>query len=334
MSYKTTQETFHQLEKEWYELLAASNDATVFQTPSWLGTWWDHFGQGNELLLLTAREGERLVGVAPLMRQADTVAFLGDTSLCDYHDFIVLPGAEEPFLQAIFAHLCAQGVAEVELQGLRQGTPSLELVPRVAEGVGFSVETQHEAVSPSVELHGTWEEFLQRLKKKDRHELRRKLRRLQEVDPGYGYVVISDGLSATQEVRQFSELMRDSREEKREFLNPEREQFFLDLTQRLAREGLAKLYFLEVKGLRVASALCFDYRGTYYLYNSGYDQNYAGMSVGLLLKALCVKDALVQGADHFDFLRGGESYKYDLGGRDVNLYRITLRSSVAQSLSL
>jgi CelD/BcsL family acetyltransferase involved in cellulose biosynthesis len=49
------------------------------------------------------------------------------------------------------------------------------------------------------------------------------------------------------------------------------------------------------------------------------------LSVGLLNKALCIKQAIEEGRNAFDFLRGPERYKYDLGGTDRLLYRIAVR---------
>ena len=67
--------------------------------------------------------------------------------------------------------------------------------------------------------------------------------------------------------------------------------------------------------------LCFEVAGELLLYNSGYDPAYASLSVGLLSKALCLRDALERGLRAVDFLRGHEPYKYDLGGRDQPVYR-------------
>jgi CelD/BcsL family acetyltransferase involved in cellulose biosynthesis len=72
--------------------------------------------------------------------------------------------------------------------------------------------------------------------------------------------------------------------------------------------------------------MAFDYNGTVYLYNSGYDQEQSQLSVGILSKAFLIKDSIERGRKKFDFLKGGERYKYHLGGREVQLQkcRITL----------
>ena len=69
----------------------------------------------------------------------------------------------------------------------------------------------------------------------------------------------------------------------------------------------------------------FDYGSSYLLYNSGYDPAYARMSVGLLNKALTIQWAIASGKRVFDFLRGDERYKYELGAVDRWIYRLTVR---------
>ena len=58
---------------------------------------------------------------------------------------------------------------------------------------------------------------------------------------------------------------------------------------------------MEMNGALAATSLCFDYHQTRLLYNSGYDPGLSYFSVGLLLHAMCVKDAIEQGLKYFDF---------------------------------
>jgi len=81
---------------------------------------------------------------------------------------------------------------------------------------------------------------------------------------------------------------------------------------------------MEITGERVAGALCFNYGNSLSLYNSGYNPVYSALSVGLLLNALCLKEAIEDGVRYFDFMRGAEAYKYHLGARDVQLHHMVI----------
>jgi CelD/BcsL family acetyltransferase involved in cellulose biosynthesis len=122
----------------------------------------------------------------------------------------------------------------------------------------------------------------------------------------------------------FLHLMESSKHEKAEFLTPQMEHFFREMAVTLAADGLIRMYFLELDGVRVAAVLCFDCDNSLLMYNSGYDPQLSHLAVGLISKALLVKDAIEQGRACLDFLRGDERYKYDLGAQNSQVYRCTV----------
>jgi CelD/BcsL family acetyltransferase involved in cellulose biosynthesis len=96
---------------------------------------------------------------------------------------------------------------------------------------------------------------------------------------------------------------------------------------RTAELDLLRLSFMELDGKPVAASICFDYGSSRLLYNSGNNPEYGYYSVGLLLHALCLREAIEQGKAYFDFLRGAEPYKYHLGGQDRILYQMVVQRS-------
>jgi CelD/BcsL family acetyltransferase involved in cellulose biosynthesis len=118
---------------------------------------------------------------------------------------------------------------------------------------------------------------------------------------------------------------KTSRSDKETFMTPQMEGFFRRVVPALATEGGVEMTFLKLGGVRAACVLCFRTDGDLLLYNSGYERAYAGLSVGLLSKAMALQRAIEQGMRRFDFLRGAEPYKYDLGARDVPVYRCVIR---------
>ena len=92
----------------------------------------------------------------------------------------------------------------------------------------------------------------------------------------------------------------------------------------MAEIELLRLNILELNASPIAATMCFYYHDDVYLYNSGYDPEYSGLSAGLISKALCIQDSIQKGKKRFDFLKGGEEYKYHLGGHDLPLYRCCL----------
>ena len=324
MTLKVAREEFPQIRDDWDALLHSSCRATVFQTQLWHHVWWQELGGHAELYLTSLREDGALVGLAPLMYRKDVLTFFGDTDLWDYHDILVARGKEANFYPALFDFLLQQPWTKIDLLSLRQDSSALTYLPDLAKAHGYTVEVSEEDVSPGVALPSTWDGYLEGLSRKNRHELLRKLRRL-EKESQYRYYAVESVSALEGALQDFFLLMRDSRQDKAMFLTHEREQFFRYMAEELASANLLRLFFLEISGQRVASAMCFDYGETRFLYNSGYNPGYSSLSVGLLLKALCLRHAIEEGKGYFDFLRGNERYKYDLGAKDVNLYRLVIQ---------
>ena len=118
----------------------------------------------------------------------------------------------------------------------------------------------------------------------------------------------------------FLKLFSESREDKANFMTARMESFFRSLADTMVEAGLLRLGILELDTLPTAMVMCFDYNDCVYLYNSGYNPGYGNLSVGLLSKVLHIKDSIQRGRRKFDFLKGGEPYKYHLGGKEIPLH--------------
>jgi CelD/BcsL family acetyltransferase involved in cellulose biosynthesis len=169
-----------------------------------------------------------------------------------------------------------------------------------------------------MELPATWTAYLDILSGKERHEIRRKLRRLERAGSVTLRVLGKKEAVATA-MDTFVMLFRSNTGEKARFMTDKTERFFRSLADSMAEAGLLRLLFVDLDGVPVASTMCFDYRSTFYLYNNGYDMRYAHLSLGLLSKVFTIREALLSGSRRFNFLRGSEPYKRRLGGSPVAL---------------
>ena len=234
-----------------------------------------------------------------------------------------MPEYEEPFFKLLLDCIEAQDCETLRLDSLIEDSPTLALLPAMARNQGFKVEIEQEDVTSGVALPANWDDYLANLNKKDRHELRRKLRRM-DTQTDWRWYCLTDVDQVEERLGDFISLMRLSRTDKDEYMTPEREKFFYSIARRMAQLGQLKLYFLELEGEAVATSLCFDYGPSRLLYNSGYNPEYGYYSVGLLLNAMCLKDAIDQGMAYFDFLRGPEPYKAHLGGQQRSLFKMVV----------
>jgi CelD/BcsL family acetyltransferase involved in cellulose biosynthesis len=294
--------------------------SSVFVLPEWLQVWWQIFGEGKKQFIRVVREDDGIIGIAPLMVSDGTAAFMGGTDVCDYQDFIVAKGREHDFCSALLDDLKKNGINQLELKHVRPDSIVMTKLAGIAEGKGFLVESAREDVSVEMDLPPDFDAYLELLDSKQRHEVRRKLRRLNE-EGKIEYRFIESGSELPGALDTFFRMFVESRQDKAEFLTDRMKTFFRSMTAAMAEISLLKLGVLELDGKPVAEILCFDYQGGIYLYNSGYDPQYVSLSAGLLSKVLAIKNSIENGRKKFDFLKGQETYKYHLGGKEVPLYR-------------
>lgn len=325
MGYVVAAAELSGLEEEWRTLLPKSAVHSVFLDPTWLRVWWEEFHDGRALSLLTVRRDGQLVGVAPLMREARRLLLAGDTQICDYMDITIAQGEEEGVLAALLRALAEQEWDEWVFWGIPAYSPTLRLLPAIAGALGLEVTVEVEDVCPRVELPSSWEDYLASLSKKDRHELRRKLRRLANAEASVELLDYRTAVEVEAQLDDFLRLHGASRHEKAEFMTERMARFFRRIAVALAEQGLVRILRLEVGGANAAALLCFDCGDELLLYNSGYEPALASLSVGFLSKALGLRRAIEEGKRCFDFLRGSEPYKYDLGAKDLPVYRCVVR---------
>jgi CelD/BcsL family acetyltransferase involved in cellulose biosynthesis len=160
------------------------------------------------------------------------------------------------------------------------------------------------------------------LSKKQRHEIRRKLRRAQE-DVEWHWRTSQTPEDLNRDIEVFFQLHEASAHDKAEFMTDQMQAFFRSIARVLLAEGLLRLSVFHRDGLDVATNLSFSYRGRYLLYNSGYEPEQREHSPGITAVALSMQDAIAEKAVAFDFLSGDEPYKYQLGASNSYTARAT-----------
>lgn len=318
---------FARLESEWQILLASSITNTPFLTPLWQRVWWDIFHPG-ELCLITIRDSNRLVGIAPLYCETiDGVRRLSGVGAewSDYLDWIIARENAPAIFAALLDALSDSHVPAWDEFVLTDVPPhSLWLnEPQAAGAHGLALNLAPLILSLSVALPRDWDTYLASLDKKNRHELRRKFRKIEQVETKWQTLNRADELARG--VEDFIALHRASSHQKDGFWTDELVRFFHAIARELLSCGWLRLSFLEINGERSASAFAFDYANQILVYNSGYDPHrFAEYSPGVILFGSSIRAAILAGRDKFDFLRGNESYKYHFGAHEQQLYKIVV----------
>jgi CelD/BcsL family acetyltransferase involved in cellulose biosynthesis len=316
---------FATLRADWRELEERAAEDNIFLTYLWQHSWWSDLGEG-ELDIVTFRDHRRLVGLAPTYRENvggfHAVRFGGGLEVSDYLGMLVEPGYESRVGRAFLEHCLEYPGLVIDFHYLRSDGVTLRMLTAAARDLDRRVILEDEEVSPRIELPRDWESYLATLTKKNRHELRRKRRRLEEA--GGWTIVEPRPETLADELEVFFDLHARSSRAKHDFLSDEVKQFFRHICGHLHDAGWLSLRTLHHESRPLASVLGFVYRGALLLYNSGYDPKDQALSPGLVLMSEEVRLAIEAGLSEVDFLRGDEKYKYDLGARPRQLVRLTV----------
>lgn len=318
-SFLTIQDNWKTLEK--------NNSLYPFQGWDYNNLFAQHFINKNNLLLLGVFDEKKLIATAAFERLEDTAIFvgmkpvLGNQELTDFGDIII--GDRENQLEeiwnAILAYLKKENIQSLRLDYVRDDSKTYEHFKNT-QTRNIKVQTTLQEVSPFVSLPKIWDEYLAALNKKQRHELERKLKRLESQLYSVKFIDIVTDRSFDEFVR----LHRLSDPKKNSFMSEDMKAFFWELTQQTFSSWKMKQCTLSIDKKTVASLLYFANEKEVLLYNDGYDPAFGQFSPGILLKVLLLLQCLQRGISRFDLLRGGEKYKYDLGAIDKQLYKIEI----------
>lgn len=269
---------------------------------------------------VTLAAGDPPHGIAALARDADgTVRFAGG-ELTDEQDVVAPAGEERSVATAVAGWIAGEAPRKVRLDFVPEDAPTLEAMATVLGERGYRVDRSRLIASPRLALPRDFETYVQSLGKKERHELRRKIRRLEKSTHASFRWATDVERGAT--LDRFFALHRLSRGEKADFMTPDVERFFRDIADALAPRGWLRLGALRAHDEDAAVLFAFAYRGTLALYNAAYDPALASLSIGVVGHAWAIREAIVERFDTYDLLRGDEPYKYDLGAKDRWLGRL------------
>ena len=324
---------FDVLAQEWDDLLERPVYPPFFMRHIYQKTWWQYLGNDDLLLIAIRTDEGQLVGLAPLYGEANATGqrqlnFVGCVDVSDYLDLLVDKDHIEIGHQTLLDCLASDDLAwdKLYLCSLPHNSITPTRLAEAARSQGWRVEVKEQDICPVITLADSWDDYLAGINKKQRHEIRRKMRKLENEAETRWYMIDSEeGLAEAME--DFIALHQKSTQDKEGFWNDDLISFFKALAIESARAGWLKLYFIEVNGVLAAAMLAFDYNNEFLLYNSGYDpEQFAHLSPGNVLTSYTIQDAIRLGRKRYDFLRGDEVYKFRFGAQaepvyDLEVYR-------------
>ncbi len=290
---------------EW-DALADRVAAPPYLRPGWIAAWWRAFGTGT-LDIFIARRGERVVGVLPLCRRRHALV-----SPTNWHTpgfgLLAEPGHTAEFADQILAG--RRGAHRLSLAFVDPGTEDIGAWRHAAATHGFRILTRTLARFASVEIHGDWDAFDRGLSRNLRGDVRRSLRRLQDV--GEVRFEHLDGLEQldhllTEVFRVESSGWKGARGTAIAS-RPETERFYREVCAWAAESGNLRVTVLRLAGRAIAFELGIEEHGVHYALKAGFDPAQRAFSPGKLLIHHILERSFSIGLARYE-MAGVEGYK-------------------------
>ncbi|MBF8289561.1 MAG: Acetyltransf 6 protein [Chloroflexi bacterium] len=301
-----------------------------------------HEVEAEDAVRHTTMRHEQGLPLTPVPPTAKAI-FFGASYHADYATILTRPGDMDRVADALADHLVdatRPGGSDdpwdaLDLRRLRCADPITtalaDALRHRARTEGWTVTVEREDVCPVAHLPagGTIDDYLATLGKKERHEIRRKVRRAEAA----GEVALEESRDPLGDLEAFIDLHQ--RRWGTEGLFPatpggaQSRVQFRRLFELFGPDGALRLSFLTVGGQRIAAAVHFETSDALLYYNAGVDPDARDLSPGVVMVERLVRRALESGRRRLDFLRGDEGYKYEWGAVDEPIQRLLVRRSVA-----
>jgi CelD/BcsL family acetyltransferase involved in cellulose biosynthesis len=298
---------FASIRTEWDAL--AQESGSIFATYEWHDLWWRHFGVGQPMLLVMRNTKGRALAIAPLYRRrygfVTVLRFIGHGP-ADEGGPIFQPGTESQFRTVMHSALRAKAwdifLAE------RLPANAAALLPVGSQRIGIDS-------SPTISLSGSWDDYMSRLGRRMRHEIRHDERKLWEL-PNVRFRLSLDPSDLARDLDTLFSL-HQARWGQSQFLRLR--PFHAGFAAIAQRRGWLRLCLLEIDGRPVAAWYGFRFGRADFHYQVGRDPSIGQLSVGLLSTAHAIRTALEDEMREYRFLRGGEGYKFRFDAHDSPL---------------
>lgn len=335
-------EALKQMEDEWLALFRQSGIDNIFLDFDWIITWWRYFSKDNSLFVLKIMEGNKLIGIAPLMIRrrvflgftVRSILFIG-TDISDRMDFILTGSGRKEAIMAVLNHIMKSSFRWdfMDLQEMSEATGNFKIFRECVKELKLPVILGIDAKSFYVPLRGAdRDKFLKNVSRDSKNRLKNIQNRLKadmDIEFGFKRYVNTNCSGISPEDLAFEiERIENSSWKGRVcsglFSEKSSKNFHNEIIKSCFKKGLLDISFLSVKGRNIAYQFNYSHNARLYNYSAAFDARYSVFSPGLLLQNYVLESCCDSGMDEFDFLRGEEEWK----NRITSNYKIHARTRI------
>lgn len=347
--YKSEDE-FNELKGSW-DTLTQIAGSDVFQLHEWQYSWWEVFGENNELHIVTYWLEDELIAILPFFIQNKTISrfrfsrtlqLIGshlttakggilpvDKAFGGYLDIIVNPdhiSSVQNEMADLFRELL-QIVDQILLDEIPQRSLLVQFGSDNAISSDWTFDHSKASSCSHCLIDSDWDLYLSTLSRSTRKNIRRGLRSLYDDH----IFEIKQSADIHEFELMFDELVRLHQDRWHRFdqpgifADPRLRDLYKKTALRLFQSGNADIYWAEKEGKVIAVELIYKYNHTIYAVQNGFDDNseFSKYSPSNVILYHIMKTGIENGYLVFDWLRGTESYKSSTSNLVIRNQRLT-----------
>lgn len=316
----------------WNDLLRESRADSIFLTLEWISSWSESFlVKGREMLVLMLRDGQDLVGIAPWYINNAKVGpfsirrleFLGTPEWgADYIDVIARRGKERDVAAALCDFLWGEFEDRWDcllFRDVPSGSMFMEFFMAALESRGKYVSVKRGSYCPYVDLPDGKERLHDSMRPHRRSQFRRHLRLLNGVG-SFRHTTFreADGIESIRPFLDFYEIRWGE--------IPGSHLRFLDRFLRRSHPNRwVEIDTIGTGDEDIAAIFHLVYGNVKYCYLTVVNKRFnRRVSVGNVLIGLSLEDSAERGMKRYNFLKGGEPYKFHWADRGDRLIQVEL----------
>ena len=327
----------------WNEILSRAACANIQLTHEWLSTWWEVFGDNERLSLITVADGDKIIGIAPLIItkvlskagfELRKLTFVGD-GLTDYHDLLIANERRKEILQILLEFIFNnnENWDAIHFRNFRSDSPNLPILRDSLRNTSLTFTERINIKAPYISINCDWLKYYGALGKNIRSDIRRRLNYLAKMGKAEFIRLheIDDVMDTLRVIKSIHIKCRQAKGETSWYTDEKRLKFVSLILERFGERKWLDIVFLKLNDRIVAYYLGFVYDNIVYFWNTGFDPEFSKVSPGKLLMHHWIKDSFAAGYREFDFMVGEESYKYQWTKHMRSNYELFLFKNTARS---
>ncbi len=310
-----------ELYHSWNAILSQAENANFQLVYEWSSSWWEVFGSDKKLMLLTVRDANNILAIAPLMIINPTrgrtglnpriCTFIGD-GLTDYHDFLTVKERRKEAIESIIEYLLKYKDSWdlIHLRNIPAVSPNLEALRTLIKSAELPYIFRVNIQCPYIQIDSCWDDYYRRLSNKFRQGLRRRERILGEIgDVEYESMKDNDVEQVMDVARSIHVKRQQSLKRKSWFNDVHRYKFASLILDRFLKREWLHVSFLKVRGRIISYRLGFAFNQVAYAWNTSFDPEFMNFGAGQLMYRHWIHDCFEREYREVNFMVGSEPHK-------------------------